>query len=460
METFDDGLRDYLDTIPDLDGVRPVTRVPDAVRRRDDFGLYGRKAAPGAPGGRPYPQVIVSLVRQGGVLRWTNGTPSASSGVRRAGLRGALPVGSIVKQYAFEQLDGSKVTDALIAIDRHLTPHAVYAEGPSAVSGLRQWTGGGLVPFPDAGKIAKKRVLLFIHGTFSNSEALLTGGLEKIDAGRKLLADVGNADNYDYVLAYDHPTLSVSPALNAFDLAVLLRARPDVIDIVCHSRGGLVARWFCEAFDASATKIRVVFVGSPLAGTSLAAAPRLRSSLDLLTNVTELVRLGIGSVAWTAGPVFAAITGLLRIVTSVTGALATAPVLDAAIALVPGLSAQARLGNNEEIRRLRSNTGSGDFTTGRVRYFSIQSNFEPKDPKWNFLQYFSKPLQRLADFGADIIFEGHNDLVVDTGCMNQVADGKVIGIQHDFKTSTEVHHLNYFVQPETAEGIRKAFAIR
>lgn len=452
-----DDLGPYLDTVPDIPGIRPVTRVPDAILRRADFGLYRRQAAPGAPIGQPHPQVVVSLVRPGGGLRWVLGTPGGVAAGRRGGARAALPAGKIVKQYAFETLPGSKVTEALVAIDRRLTPDAAYADPAHGANGLRRWANDRLIPFPDPSQAAGKRVLLFVHGTFSNSEALLQGGLGTIPDGAKLLADVERA--YDLVLAYDHPTLSVGPSLNAFDLAALLRPAPAGIDIVCHSRGGLVARWFSEAFCDPVTSIRVVFVGSPLAGTSLAAAPRLRSTLDLLTNIADLVRLGLGPVAWVGGPLFAGITGLLRVVTAVTGTLATAPLLDAAIALVPGLSAQSYQGNNEEIRRLRANTGNADFATGRLRYFGIQSNFEPKDPKWNFLQYFSKPLQRLADLGADLVFDDENDLVVDTRCMREVADQKLIELGHDFGTSAEVHHLNYFVQPRTVAAIRKAFAI-
>src|ERR1035437_3223640 len=58
------------------------------------------------------------------------------------------------------------------------------------------------------------------------------------------------------------------------------------VDIICHSRGGLVTRWFMEAFDRpNRSHRRAVLVGSPLHGTSLAAPGRIRNSINLFTNI-------------------------------------------------------------------------------------------------------------------------------------------------------------------------------
>jgi hypothetical protein len=370
----------------------------------------------------------------------------------RAG-RAALPPGEVVQQYAFERLEGSAVYSALVGLDKTLTPGAAYAGSPG--HGLREWVGGVLAPVPDPSAAAGQKVLLFIHGTFSKSEALLTEGLAKTKEGAKLLADA--ALRYDRILAFDHPTLSVSPALNAFDLAALLRPAPVQLDVVCHSRGGLVARWLCEAFSDAGMARRVLFVGSPLAGTSLAAAPRLRSTLDLLANVADGLRAGADLFA--ANPFMLAAAGLFRVVQTVTSLAARTPAFDAAIALVPGLDAQSRVGNNEEVRRLRANTGGSDFQSALLRYAAVAANFEPKEVGWSFLRLFSKPLQRVGDWAADVVFPDQNDLVVDTRSMSEVADGKKIPLAHDFGTTGRVHHTNYFQQPETAQAIRATFAI-
>lgn len=445
----DSGLVDWIRGLPELEGVQSLdfkTRDGPSRPRAE----YRRRVPPGLSHGLA-PREIASLVREDGVLRWRSAAAGALPG-RRAG-RAALSRGEVVQQFAFERIAPSQVYSALVGLDKQLTPDAHYTAGTA--SGLRRLARGRLVRFPDSQAAAGKKVLLIIHGTFSKSEALTTEGLLKTKEGRELL---GRAEEtYDLILTFDHPTLSVSPLLNAFDLAALLRPAPASVDIVCHSRGGLVARWFSEAYSDPTLGRRVVFVGAPLAGTSLAAAPRLKSTLDLLTNVADALRMASDFAS--ATPLFLAASGILRVVGLVTGAAAKTPILDAAIALIPGLDAQSRTGNNQEIVRLRQNTGSGDFSSDTVKYFAIQSNFEPQEIGWNFLRLFSKPMQRLGDLGADIVFEGANDLVVDTVSMSEVADGRTVNVLHDFGTSDRVHHTNYFVQPETASAIRSALEI-
>ncbi len=453
-------LADWLNNLPAPDGVRPLDRLPARTRQSPQRARYRRDAPPGGGGLAAPPQEIFSLVREAGVLRWRAGSVASAGARPRAG-RAALPVGEVVKQYAFERLEGSQVYRALEGLDRMLTPMTAAAGG-TGLRRLRMDSSGNfrLEDFPDAGKAAGKKILLFVHGTFSQSEALIERGLAKTPAGRKLLADA--VSRYALVLCYDHPTLGVSPLLNAFDLAALLRPSPASIDIVCHSRGGLVARWFCEAYADPAVPRRVVFVGAPLAGTSLASAPRLKSALDLLTNIAEALRAASDLAA--ANAFFTAASGLLRVISTVTNTVANtmlkAPLLDAAIALVPGLDAMSRTGNNPEINRLRANTGGADFTSGALRYFAVQSNFEPRELGWNFLRLFSKPMQRLGDWAADQVFEGPNDLIVDTGSMAETADARFITIAHDFGTNERVHHTNYFEQGETLKAIRSSFALK
>jgi hypothetical protein len=446
-----DSLVSWLDSLRSVAGVRPVDRIPRNVITPAQRPAYRRLRPPGERLAAVPQQEVMSLVREAGVLRWRAGAVSTMINGGRAA-RAALPVGEVVKQYAFERLDGSQVYSTLTELDQSLTPLAAYAAGSN---GLRRLRNGQLEPFPDSSKAAKKKVLLIIHGTFSNSEALITNGFQKTTAGAKLLADAEK--KYDLVLVFDHVTLSASPLLNAFDLAALLRPSPASIDIICHSRGGLVARWFCEGYSDPSLKRRVLFVGSPLAGTSLAAAPRLKSTLDLLTNIAEMLRMASDLAA--ANPLFLAASGLLRVVGGVTGFAARTPILDAALALVPGLDGQSRVGNNPALVRLRMNTGNSDFDSGLIRYFAVKSNFEPKAIGWNFMRLFSKPLQQIGDWGADLIFESDNDLVVDTASMCEVADSKLVAIAHDFGTTDRVHHLNYFVQPETAQAVRKSFGI-
>jgi hypothetical protein len=245
-------------------------------------------------------------------------------------------------------------------------------------------------------------------------------------------------------------------------LAVRLNGKAKQLDIICHSRGGLVTRWFVEAMERDQTRVgRVVYVGSPLAGTLLAAAPRLRSTLDLLANIGEA--LGAASAAV---PFLSVATGLFQVFSSVTRFVAKTPVADAAIALVPGLRAQSRVSNNQELQALRLRFGDLRGTTfPRDRYYVIQSNFEPDDPGWRFWEYFRGLKMRAIDLAADAIFTDEkrrpirNDLVVDVPSMTDLHDGRNLIPRtqiRDFRTSKRVFHTNYFEQGETIDFLRNA----
>lgn len=410
---------------------------------------------------------LLRLVERDGVLTWeTYGeeVPGGAAPGLRAGMRRALvrQPGGVVCGYEFETLPASQAASALTALDKKLTPDADYGDD-SAVTGLSVWdqAQGRQVPCRSTDcKIKDQKVLLFIHGTFSKSATFLSDGM------KALMNDAldPKKGRYDRVLAFDHPTLSVSPFLNAFDLAARLRdlsgdGHPAQLDIVCHSRGGLVTRWYCEVMAPPGMKRRGILVACPLGGTSLAAPHRIREAFNLLTNVA---RVGSVAAGLFGGPFFLAAKGIMALTARITGALA-GPLADAIVSLIPGFDAQSRTGNNPELRRLHTNTGGVKFDdpAGDVRYWSIIANFEPKNSgTWSFLRYFSRPLQTLANRGADFVFDGPNDLVVDTASMTEASRGvSQIQVLKDFGTQDTVHHTNYFDQAETVAKIREAFNI-
>ena len=63
------------------------------------------------------------------------------------------------------------------------------------------------------------------------------------------------------------------------------------------------------------------------------------------------------------------------------------------------------------------------------------------------------------DSGADLIFDGHNDLVVDTTSMTDLQDHIKLPKDniYDFETTDRVHHTNYFEQKETLLFIMEKF---
>jgi pimeloyl-ACP methyl ester carboxylesterase len=141
--------------------------------------------------------------------------------------------------------------------------------------------------------LAGGRALLFIHGTCSSSQ----GGFGALPA------DVWSALRERYggrLFAYDHPTLSVDPLENAETLRQLVTAdlRLDV-DVVAHSRGGLVARAIACAGVDDTFPLRVnkiVHVGVPNAGTALANVERYSQFIDRVSTMLNLLPDGPLSV--------------------------------------------------------------------------------------------------------------------------------------------------------------------
>lgn len=403
-------------------------------------------------------QGAITLVEEDGVLRWEDRPVAISAGgrrFRRAGV--AVTSGQVVRQYEFEKLEPNKVGGLLSTLDEKLTPN----QGLHRV--VLANAGGGekrAVLEKIEKPTAPKRALVLIHGTFSNAENTL-GELQASAEGRKLLSDLleGAGKKYDAVFAFNHPTLSLSPVINALDVARLFGDCPATIDVVCHSRGGLVTRWWLEGLNhGRITPGKVVAVASPLGGTSLAAPPRLRASLNFITNVGRALEAA-GTAVSAGAPFMTVAVGLVRVVATVTGVASNVPLIDAAVAMIPGLAGQSRVSNNLELTRILRQGGAA-----LPEYNSVIGNFEPPPVGWKFWNLFVKPTERALNLGADLVFDQDNDLVVDTRSMTELfKDGdKVLNRVEkvfDFGTRSDVHHTNYFRQPETVKFIRESLGI-
>lgn len=365
------------------------------------------------------------LVEVDGVLDWEEATDAPPIFQKRRRGLGSSSASGVIASIDFEKLAPSKLVEFLVGKDLWLTP----------VRGLRRFNPATNKLEPSAAPTAGEALLL-IHGTFSNGDNFINS-LLGTQHGQDFLRDMGIKYNHQ-IYTFDHATLSVSPILNAIELARLLGKSKAKFDVISHSRGGLVARWWCEAFDPESERCRkAILVGSPLAGTGLAAPPNLRGTIRLLSNVGNALGKITGMVS-TAVPVLGIVETLLHVMSSITSWTAKTPIVDAVVGMVPGLFAQSRVGNNPELLQLR------DFQTNPGRYFGVVSNFEPADPIWAFWRVFRK--ERLADAGADLIFNGPNDLVVDTPSMADLRDSVAIPNNQilDYKNSPIVHHLNYF----------------
>lgn len=402
----------------------------------------------------------VSLVEEDGTLYWRDGIPERSAS-RRRGRRGldATSEGSLVLTREFPTLAPNRIVAAVGVLDRRLND-AIDGTLRSRMRRLRRRADGGFELQPaDATGPFSGRTLLFVHGTFSNATNMLEEFGQHGERGVRLLTRaLQGAHKYDRVLFFEHPTLSVSPVINALELGRAMAGSSGQIDVVAHSRGGLVVRWWLEAFGsslrlASRAQVRAVLAGSPLHGTSLAAPDKIQHAMSLISNVGTFAEKTLGLIG-VANPFLWVAGKLVEVIVSVTGTLARTPLVDALAALVPGLAGQSAVDNNHEINRLRVGPCAVD-----PAYYAVLSNFETQNPGWRFWRNFRK--DRALDLATGIVFPGDNDLVVDTWSMTDfgVPKLKLAGPACDFGTSDTVWHCNYFRQPKTINYIAARFAL-
>jgi len=394
----------------------------------------------------------LSLIDDNGVLQWVYEPPARGpSGRRRrrAALRavGAQPV----RQISFRETPPNQVIAKLEELDEKLTPKRGLRRYRPAANGAP----GTLEPVNCPLDI-EGRVLLLVHGTFSKSDMFVEEFAAASIEPEDNFLDRASANGYKAILAFDHPTLSVSPWINALDLEHALSGVTGPIDVICHSRGGLVVAWWLR--NAKRRVDNVIFVGSPLEGTSLAAPANLRSALQFLAGTFKALEATSAGLT-TILPFMAAVTGLAKVCGGILRLGASTPLADAAVVVVPGLAGQSRVGNNAEFRCLHR-----PVWVSTPAFHAVLSNFEPADTDahwWEVWKHFANPKMKALNFGADVIFQDRqNDLVVDTESMTRICDGTIqFATQHNFGTSRDVHHCNYFRQPKTVEYFSKVLKI-
>lgn len=234
----------------------------------------------------------------------------------------------------------------------------------------------------DFDDLRKGRSLLFIHGTFSTAH----GAFNQIaDATFRELFDRYQGR----VFAFNHFTLSHDPRQNVeWLLSNVPSGAPLAVDIVCHSRGGLVARALTEqpsAFGLDTSRFvarKIVFAGVPNGGTLLAHPDHMVSMIDRLTSALNL---------FPTGPITEMLESIITAVKVVGhGALEG---LDGLSSMQPGGSFLARL-----------NAG----TPAADGYYAIAADYEPTADGLRALIAGT-----LADGVLDRVFEDvGNDLVV------------------------------------------------
>jgi hypothetical protein len=353
----------------------------------------------------------------GGPRRLTYLIPQVRPAPERA-TRGGFPISMIVRIITFPI--GKVVGQAarLIArkwdADRH--PPRIRAYGPDGR--LTDLTAA------DWERLAKGRVLLFVHGTFSTTEGAF-GGLPQ--ATRQTLYDRYGGR----VIAYDHPTIADDPFTNARRFFELVDGRALELDIVCHSRGGLVSRSIAErpgdlANVGPKVHVRqVVLVGVLSNGTILADATHWGELADRFTILLRLVP---------APGVVDALETVLTVVKAI--AMPIAQDLEGLDAMAP---------TSEYLQHLNT----GPKKAGDPTYRVIGSNFEPSDPDLKAW---------LNDEIRDGLFtQLPNDMMVTINSMSAANGSGRFPIAaadcRSFEPQDAVEHANYFGQPRTSEWL-------
>jgi CHAT domain-containing protein len=279
---------------------------------------------------------------------------------------------------------------------------------------------------------AAERSLLLLHGTFSNAASAYSPL-----AASSFFEDVRPLYG-DRVFAFDHFTVSRTPAENARMLLEALPKGTFTFDVITHSRGGLVLRNLVEqaaSFGALGSRFtlgRAVLVAAPNEGTPLATPSRWEDTVGWVANLLELFPVDNPFVT---GAEFVA-NALVWMAKHASGDL-------------PGLHAMD--GDGELVRALQSACGSA----AADRYSVLAANYVPS----------GNVLARLLDVGFDQFFNGANDLVVPAeGGWRVDASGRAFipgarigcfGPGGNIPRG-DVTHVNFFGQPETVRFLVEA----
>ena len=262
------------------------------------------------------------------------------------------------------------------------------------------------------GRLSKGPALLFIHGTFSQAHTGFG------DLPPTFIATLH--ERYEgRVFALDHFTLSHDPRQNAeWFLRQLPHAAALDLDLICHSRGGLVGRVLAEKPGADSVASqqvhvnKVIFVAAPNAGTALVDPRYMGSFVDTYTNLLNFIP---------DNPVLDVLEGVITVVKQL--AVGTLKGLEGLQAMQPdGAFLQW-------LNRKASASGS--------RYFALGADYKPTIP--GFKDFVTDRL-------LDTIFRTYNDLVVPTGSVyepNGAAHFPIMD-RHIFAKDDGIAHCDFF----------------
>ncbi|MEO0790432.1 MAG: alpha/beta hydrolase, partial [Bacteroidota bacterium] len=203
----------------------------------------------------------------------------------------------------------------------HVALNLVRAwENKNRPYGLLGYDNGQLVERLNVDRLKAGKCLLMLHGTFSTGPSAFAGLLAD-DVARTAIEQYYQGR----VFAFNHPSLHADPAGNIQELNALLpeELRGHQVDILTHSRGGLVGRELMAQTQAGQGPMlnvnKAILVAAPNVGTILTNRDHWITLIDTYTNLisklpdnalTIILEGLIGLVKILAGSAVKALPGL------------------------------------------------------------------------------------------------------------------------------------------------------
>lgn len=276
----------------------------------------------------------------------------------------------------------------------------------------------------DWSNLMQGRALMLIHGTFSKAESSYLFGKETLE---RL-----NQHYKGRIFAFNHPSLHQSPTDN---IQTLLNMLPDGakldVDIITHSRGGLVGRVLSDRLESLNNAGRQVHVNKAV----LVAAPNQGSILTDPENGLELVDRYTNMLTNLPDNAYTlVIEGVLALVKLLGyGALSTLPGLTC---LRPG---------NDYLNALNA------APQGKTTYYALAADYTPESAA--LLERFRSVV---ADQFIDSVFNEKNDMVVPTeGCYQSGSEAGAFVIPPERRRifTKGINHSGFFGTPVADEQI-------
>jgi hypothetical protein len=279
-------------------------------------------------------------------------------------------------------------------------------------------------------QLAEGRTLLFIHGIFSSCESGFGGIGHDDTTWPELRRRYGNR-----IIAFDHPTASVTPDQNAEWFIDQIQGVSLDLDIVCHSQGGLVARSIAaKAAGRGMTHVvrRIVFAATPNGGSQITVTGNW---VHLINRVSSMLTLPARFLPAPADAISEILAGLLEVLKIVGVGVA----LD-----LPGL--EAMVPGSKFLQDLGQAAGSPP-----PEYFAAAADFEPGPVLANLFNRLDDEAQVVDSAIFDHV---HNDIAVPTeGVWNPATAAPVPGFPVNDASRLALGpgsvywHCNYFDDP-------------